>query len=155
MKAVHDVVEEHKKPTFLRPPVLVRNRALLWELLKHALVVTETMVECALARNWLITAQSVIEFRRCLVQALDVKDSQLLQIPHVDQQVLRELQRGKKKVNTIADFFAVPKEERKGRLNPEQQLDVQAFGEHLPDVNFECVVSVDDEDEICAGDVAA
>ena len=40
-------------------------------------------------------------------------------------------------------------------LAPRQQLDVQAFGEHLPDVNFECVVSVDDEDEICAGDVAA
>jgi len=183
MKAIHDTVEEQKKPTFVRPPVLVRNRALLWahlqrqhalftpalaksveELLKHALVITETMMECALSRandprsnsgNWLITAQSVIEFRRCLVQALDVKDSQLLQIPHVDQQVLRELQRGKKKVNTIADFFAVPKEERKGRLTPEQQLDVQAFGEHLPDVNFECVVSVDDEDEICAGDVAA
>ena len=35
--------------------------------------------------------------------------------------MLRELQRGKKKVNTIADFFAVPKEERKGRLTPESE----------------------------------
>merc|ERR1719482_1618956 len=69
MKAIHDIVEEHKKPTFVRPPVLVRNRALLWahlqrqhslftpalakaveELLKHALVITETMMECALSR---------------------------------------------------------------------------------------------------------
>merc|ERR1719261_191434 len=157
MKAVHDAVEEPKKPQYARPPVLVRNRALLGahlqrklpselspelrkdldELLGHSLLLTETMVDCAMSRNWLVTAQAVIEFRRCLVQALDVKDSQLLQIPHVDQQVLRELQRGKKKVNTVADFFAVPKEERKGRLSPEQQLDVQAFGEHLPQVNFE------------------
>merc|ERR1719420_1234369 len=100
MKAIHDTVEE---------------------LQKHALVITETMMECALSRandprsnsgNWLITAQSVIEFRRCLVQALDVKDSQLLQIPHVDQNVLREVVRGKKKVNTVQEYLAPPAEER-------------------------------------------
>jgi translocation protein SEC63 len=132
MKAVHDAVDEHKKPQFVRPPVLVRNRALVWahlqrktdllspelkkdldELLGHSLLITETMVDCAMSRNWLVTAQAVIEFRRCLVQALDVKDSQLLQIPHIDQGLLKELQRGKKKANTVQDFLATPKEERK------------------------------------------
>jgi translocation protein SEC63 len=102
----------------------------------------------------LITAQAVIEFRRCLVQALDVKDSQLLQIPHIDQTLLRELQRGKKKANTVAEFLATPKEERKGRLSPAQQLDVEEFGIHFPDIEISAHVEVDGEDEVSAGDVA-
>merc|ERR1719389_1117197 len=102
-------------------------------------------MECALSRandprsnsrNWLVTAQAVIEFRRCLVQALDVKDSQLLQIPHIDQGLLKELQRGKKRANTVQEFLATPKEERKGRLTPAQQLDVEEFGLHFPDVEI-------------------
>lgn len=174
MKAVHDAVEEPKKAQYARPPVLVRNRALLWahlqrklpselspelrkdldELLGHSLLLTETMVDCAMSRNWLITAQAVIEFRRCLVQAMDVKDSQLLQIPHINQDLLRELQRGKKKANTVKEFIETPKEERKGRLSPAQQLDVEEFGRHFPDVEISAHVEVDGEDEVAAGDVA-
>lgn len=47
-------------------------------------------------------------------------------------------------------------EERRGTVNmtAEQQADIQAFCEHVPNIDIQADVIVDDEDEIVVGDVA-
>lgn len=64
--------------------------------------------------------------------------------------------RGKNPVRELADFMRQDPEERRGVVNmtPEQQLDIQAFCDHVPNVKLEATVVVEDESEIVVGDVA-
>lgn len=57
-------------------------------------------------REWFYTAQAMIEFRRNLVQALDIKGPQLLQVPHFNEDILKHVARGKNACNTLVDFMA-------------------------------------------------
>ncbi|CAJ1460052.1 unnamed protein product [Effrenium voratum] len=116
-------VIEHKKRVFTFPAVM-KNQYLIWahmqrkrsqmtpelcadldELLKHSMKVTQAMIEVACMREWFGTAQGMIEFRRCLVQALDIKTSQLLQIPHFSEKQV-ELCHGFQ-VTTLREFLAM------------------------------------------------
>mmetsp|Transcript_17161 Transcript_17161/g.36874 ORF Transcript_17161/g.36874 Transcript_17161/m.36874 type:complete len:665 (+) Transcript_17161:255-2249(+) len=167
-------VQEPVKPKW-QHPIIVRNSLLvnahmqrLHELLtpelqedlelilKSSMRITQAMVEICLARGWVFSAQSVVEFRRCLVQALDIKDSPLLQIPHFDEDLIRQLNRGKGSPPTLKWFLSKPVAEQKGlqSQDPQKLLDMQAFADHLPQVELEAEVVVEDENEIVVGDIA-
>merc|ERR1719330_952225 len=92
------------------------------ELLRHSMKITQAMIELACMREWFATAQAMIEFRRCLVQALDVKSSQLLQIPHFNEEILKHCHRGKKAVSSLSEFLSKDPEQRKGlaKMDPQQ-----------------------------------
>merc|ERR1719211_786612 len=126
-------VVEHKRRTFTLP-VVMKNQYLMWahmqrrhslmspelrsdcdELLRHSMKITQAMIEIACMREWFATAQAMIEFRRCLVQALDVKSSQLLQVPHFTKDSLSKDASERKGINT---------------MEPQQALDVEAFCNH-------------------------
>merc|ERR1719159_504880 len=108
MTTLMNSVTEHKKRQFSLP-IVMRNQFLVWahmqrlhhlmsenlrgdceQLLKYSMKITQAMVEIACMREWFFTAQSMIEFRRCLVQGLDVKSSSLLQIPHFTEEHVRK-----------------------------------------------------------------
>jgi len=174
MKILMQQVTEHKKRQF-QLPIIVRNQYLIWahmqrlhhymspelrgdcdDLLKHSMKITQAMVEIACMREWFFTAQSMIEFRRSLVQALDVKSSQLLQIPHFTEEILKHCHRGKNAVSTLMEFLSRDAEQRKGlsKMEKHQLADVEAFCTHASNVELKASIEVEDEEQIVVGDVA-
>lgn len=174
MKPFATQVTEHKKRQF-QLPIIVKNQFLIWahmqrlhhlmteelradtdQLLKHAMKITQAMVEIACMREWFFTAQAMIEFRRSLVQALDVKTSQLLQIPHFNEEILKHCHRGKNAVSTLHDFIGKDPEQRKGlsKMEPQQILDIEAFVTHISNVELKGILEVEDEAEVVVGDIA-
>jgi len=174
MKPLMENTTEHKKRQW-QLPVIVRNNFLIWahmqrlhsymspelrtdldDLLKHSMRITQAMIEIACMREWFFTAQAMIEFRRCLVQALDIKTSQLLQIPHFTEETLKHCHKGKNAVSTLTEFVRKDPEDRKGLSNmePNQLLDIEAFAAHVSDVELKAIIEVEDEGDIVVGDVA-
>mmetsp|Transcript_46679 Transcript_46679/g.108787 ORF Transcript_46679/g.108787 Transcript_46679/m.108787 type:complete len:973 (+) Transcript_46679:105-3023(+) len=94
-------------------------------------------------------AEGMVHFRRCLVQALDLDSSPLLQIPHVSkvgpgpEPTLRQVLNGEAE-NWLKGL----------KLTKEQRLDVDAFCKHIPNVDLACRVQVEDEEDIGEGDLA-
>jgi translocation protein SEC63 len=174
MKPISKEVVEHKKRQF-NVPVIVKNSFLIWahmqrlhhhmtdelrkdldELLGYSMKITQAMIEIACMREWFFTAQAMIEFRRALVQGLDVKTSQLLQVPHFTEESLKHCHRGKNAVSTLSDFLHKASEERKGlgNLSPQEVADVEAFAKHVSDMDLQVKIEVEDEDHMVVGDVA-
>lgn len=107
-------------------------------------------------REWFFTAQAMIEFRRNLIQALDVKSSTLMQIPHFNEEVLKHCLRGKNASNNLSDFLQKDADSRKGlaKMEPGQLADVEAFVSHVSDMELKAAIDVEDENDIVAGDIA-
>mmetsp|Transcript_74892 Transcript_74892/g.211838 ORF Transcript_74892/g.211838 Transcript_74892/m.211838 type:complete len:681 (+) Transcript_74892:157-2199(+) len=165
-------VVEHKRRSFTLP-IIMKNQYLTWahmqrrhnlmtpelrddidHLLRHSMKVTQAMIEIACMREWFATAQAMIDFRRCLVQALDVKSSQLLQVPHFTEETLEQCKTAK--VTTLAEFLETDSEQRKSFLtmDPQQLADIEAFCSHVGEVELKASIEVEDEPEIVVGDVA-
>lgn len=174
MPPVMNAVVEHKKRQFSLP-IIVRNQTLLWahmqrqhhllskelqgdldELLVYAMKVSQAMVEIACMREWFFTAQAMIEFRRCLIQALDVKSSPLLQIPHFTEETIKHCMKGANPTKTLSDFMQKDPEQRKGTagMDANQLQDIEAYCNHMSDIELKAVVQVEDEETIVVGDVA-
>jgi len=124
-------------------------QANLDDLLRNSVLQLDTMLGYSISNGWLATVNTVLDMRRCLVQAIDLAENDLVQIPHFSPAVVYEVTRGKKKNNAAAgmvEYFKIPEEERKGRFTPNQMLDIRAFGEHIPDIEFTANVAVDGQD---------
>merc|ERR1719401_2276973 len=166
MKPLSQAIVEHKKRSFKDVPIIIKNQFLIWahmqrlhhlmtpelrsdcdQLLKYSMKITQAMVEIACMREWFFTAQAMIEFRRSLVQALVVKTSQLLQIPHFTEDSLSHTSRGKNKVSSLHEFLSKDPDQRKGvsKMNPKELLDIEAFCNHISQVQLEAKVEVEDE----------
>jgi len=175
MKPLVEKVTEHKKRQW-NVPIIVKNTLLVWghlqrlhqdmspelredidQLLRYSMKITQAMIEISCMREWFFTAQSMIEFRRSLVQALDVKSSQLLQIPHfTEEHVRKHCHSGKNKVHTLKEFVQKDAESRKGMadMTAQQLADIEAFCAYVSDVEVKAIIEVEDEDEIVVNDVA-
>mmetsp|Transcript_58999 Transcript_58999/g.173184 ORF Transcript_58999/g.173184 Transcript_58999/m.173184 type:complete len:662 (+) Transcript_58999:132-2117(+) len=172
-------VVEHKALTIKPPlPIVRKNSFLIWghmqrlhhlmsadlrkdndELLKHSMKITQAMIEIACMREWFATANAMLDFRRCLVQALDIKSSQLLQIPHFREETVQQCQSGRHPVTTLAEFLALDAAQRKevlaaAKFEPSQVADVDAFCSHIGEIEVKAWIKVEDEEEILVGDVA-
>jgi len=175
IKRLGGMVIEHKKRVFTLP-VVAKNQYLVWahmqrrhhlmstelrgdadELLRHSMKVTQAMIEIACMREWFATAQAMIEFRRCLVQALDIRSSQLLQIPHFSEEWVKQCSTDRNPVSTLAEFLESDVERRKALLygmSADHLADVEAFCAHAGQVELQAEIVVEDEGEIVVGDVA-
>jgi len=175
MKPVMDNTVEGSKRRF-NVPIVVRNQFLIWahlqrqhlhmsvalkddlkKLLIHSPKICQVMVEISCMREWFFTAQSVLEFHRCLIQGIDTKNKgfTLLQIPHYDEEQVKHALRGKKAMNSIKDFIKQDSPERRAltKMTEEQQADIDDFLGNFPDVTLDVKVYVEDEDEIVVGDI--
>lgn len=175
MKPLMENVQEHKKRQF-QMPIIIKNSFLIWahmqrlhhhmtpelkadldQLLKFSVRITQSMIEIACMREWFWTAQALIEFRVSLIQAIDVKSSELLQIPHFTEDIIKKhCTRGKTATTTIAQFLASDAEQRKGvtGMEPQQTADIDFFATHISDIELRAVVEVEDESDIVVGDIA-
>ncbi|CAE7799051.1 ERDJ2 [Symbiodinium sp. CCMP2592] len=174
MKTLSAQVVEHKKRQFTAPIIIKNNflllghmqrlhhlmsddlRADLDEMLRHSQKITQAMIEIACMREWFFTAQAMIEFRRSLIQALDVKSSQLLQIPHFNEEILKHCLKGKNATSTLLDYLQKDRDQRKGltTMSPDQVADVEAFTAHVSNMELKAITEVEDEKDIVVGDIA-
>ena len=60
---------------------------------RDSLPITQCMMEISVLSDWYLTADSVLEFRRCLIQAINGRTQSLFQIPHFDEEVVRHCHR--------------------------------------------------------------
>jgi len=90
------------------------------------------------------------------IQALDLKSSQLLQIPHFNEEVLKHCHRGKNAVSSITDFLSKDADQRKGlaQMEPQQLADIEAFCSHMSSVELKANLEVEDEKDVVVGDIA-
>lgn len=175
MKPLAEKVVEHKKRQFENWPIIIKNNFLILghmqrlhhlmtaelredldTLLRSSMKVTQAMIEIACMREWFFTAQAMIEFRRSLLQALDIRASALLQIPHVTEENLKHFKAGKTTPSNLQDFLSREPGQRVGAtmFEPEQLLDVEAFACHVSKLEVRAQVAVDGENDIVVGDVA-
>eukprot|EP00913_Durusdinium_trenchii_P016211 g15235.t1 len=166
LKMLGTQVTEHKKRQF-KLPIIIKNdyllmahmqrlhhlmspelRADLDELLRHSLKITQAMIEIACMREWFFTAQAMIEFRRSLIQ--------LLQIPHFNEETLKHCLKGKNATAMLTDYLQKDKDQRKGlsSMTPDQIADVEAFASHCSNMEVKAITEVEDEKEIVVGDIA-
>lgn len=174
LKKLTGHVIEHKKRVFTFPAVM-KNQYLVWahmqrrhelmfvelkndlnELLRHSMKVSQAMIEVACMREWFGTAQGMIEFRRCLVQALDIKSSQLLQIPHFTEKHVELCRKATPSITTLKDFLALEADERRklSQLSDTECLDVESLCQFIGESRVKATIATDDEAEIVVGDVA-
>jgi len=174
LKPLMERVVEHKKRQF-DVPIIKKNECIVWahmqrlhsfmtpelkadcdQMLKHSMSITQSMIEIACMREWFPTAQAMIEFKRCLVQALDVKSSQLLQIPHVTEEILKNIPKSRKEPTSLQEFLAKDAKQRSALLKVDgaESADVEAFCQHVSDLQLTVKIEVEDEPEIVVGDIA-
>jgi translocation protein SEC63 len=121
--------------------------------------VSALMINIAAHQGFAASTEALIEFRRCLIQALDPAASSsstsLLQVPHF---TAAEVKHCSKKAASLKAFLEQGSGDRKGisDLSPKQVGDIDEFVVHCPRMESvgDVQVYVTDEDEICVGDVA-
>lgn len=173
IKLLSGNVVEHKRCSWTLP-VVVKNQYLIWahlqrchnlmsrdlqtdlnSILSHTMRVTQAMIEIACMRDWFSSAESLIHFRRLLVQAIDIDSSELLQVPHLSKEMIEHF--AQNSILTLVDFVTATPSTRRNMLenmNPNQLADVEAFCAHISLLDIQAAFCVEDETEIIVGDVA-
>ena len=72
------------------------------------------LLQIALVRGWLASCLSCMHLSQMIVQALYDPDQELLQIPHVDLEILKHFKR--KGLKTVAGFNGLPEDEKRSLL---------------------------------------
>eukprot|EP00913_Durusdinium_trenchii_P004675 g4340.t1 len=169
LKKLTGHVIEHKKRVFTFPAVM-KNQYLVWahmqrqrhlmspelqrdldDLLRHSMKVSQAMIE-----EWFGTAQGMIEFRRCVVQALDIKSSQLLQIPNFTEKQVELCHAASPPIHSLREFLALEPDERRKltQMSDTELLDVESWCGFIGETIVQASIATDDEGEIVCGDVA-
>jgi translocation protein SEC63 len=68
------------------------------------------------SRNWLNGTIQVLNFSQLFSQALFPHQSELLQLPYMEQSFIKYFTTGKKKANTIIEFLKLEEDDRRSRL---------------------------------------
>lgn len=100
--------------------------------------------------------RGLINTRRCLVQALDLKADPLLQIPHVTKSALEAQGASLPTLQEVVNLDSGALETLLTRLKftPEQRLDAGAFCRHAPRLQVSAEAEIPDEKEISDSDFA-
>jgi len=144
----------------LRQSAKITNSSLLGDLkymLQRSTALIDAMISVCQHQDSIQTAQNCIEFGQYVTQAMWVKDSTLLQLPHFTEAEMKHCETGKGKASTITEYRAIPDEQKKGlaTFSEEQKQDVRKYLEMLPDITVESKVFVDDDedDKVYEGDL--
>eukprot|EP00339_Tiarina_fusa_P022160 CAMPEP_0117014594 /NCGR_PEP_ID=MMETSP0472-20121206/11809_1 /TAXON_ID=693140 ORGANISM="Tiarina fusus, Strain LIS" /NCGR_SAMPLE_ID=MMETSP0472 /ASSEMBLY_ACC=CAM_ASM_000603 /LENGTH=637 /DNA_ID=CAMNT_0004718189 /DNA_START=138 /DNA_END=2051 /DNA_ORIENTATION=- len=144
----------------LRQSEKVTNPMLVDDL-KYMLSVSTSLVDAMISvcqhQDSIQTAQHCIEFGQLVTQAMWVKDSPLLQLPHFTTEEIKHCDTGKGKASNVSEYRQVPEEHKKGMANfsEEQKADVAEYLKMFPDITVETKVYVDDDedDKVYEGDL--
>ncbi|KAG5175937.1 DnaJ-like/ Sec63 translocase subunit [Tribonema minus] len=157
----------------LSPPLRRDLRAML--LRSPELI--EAMVELTVSRRWLAATAAVLDFSQYVVQGLWTRDSDLMQLPHVTEGMVKAITTGKDAPKSLKNFIQmegaaaqaaaakataggdestealVEHKSFLGELQEQQRSEVWAAMRAIPDVAMEVAAFVEDEEEIAEGDL--
>lgn len=100
------------------------------------------MLQIALARQWLQTASQCISLVQCLVQAVWEGHSSLLQLPHVDSQIVKYAKGRKNPIRTVRQLVEMTEEDRRNllrTLTDEQYKTLVDVAKSFPEVVIDSV----------------
>ena len=137
------------------------SNAMLTGDLKHMLQLSNSLLDAMISvcqhQDSLSTAMNAIDFSQMITQAMWVKDSSLLQLPHFTAEEVKHCEKGKGKASGILEYKQVPDAQKKGMatFSEDQKNDVHQFLKMLPDITVESKVFVDDDedDKVYEGDL--
>src|ERR1700710_2618525 len=85
------------------------------------------LLQIAIVKQWLTSTSKIMDLSQAIVQALYPGGSPLLQLPYVDNNLLRQYYRSKKRTfPSVQAFLDAPEDQRKSllkSLNNDQYLD--------------------------------
>jgi translocation protein SEC63 len=144
----------------LRQSTKIVNSTLLGDLkymLHRSTALIDAMISVCQHQDSIQTANNCIEFGQYMTQAMWVKDSTLLQLPHFTQEEVKHCEKGKGKASTIVEYREIPDDQKKGMatFSEEQKQDVKKYLDIFPDISVESKVFVDDDedDKVYEGDL--
>lgn len=129
--------------------------------LQYMLRLSNSLIEAMIAvchhEDWLQTALNCITFGQYIAQAIWIKDSSLLQLPHFTDNEVKICETGKKGtiVKTISEFISSEPKKGMTDFTQEQKDDVMKCCKLLPNVTVTSKVFVDDDedDKVYEGDL--
>lgn len=129
--------------------------------LKHMLRLStslnDAMISVCQHSDYFQTAMNCIEFGQYVTQAMWVKDSPLLQLPHFTNNEVKHAVKGKGKATNVLDYKALEDDQKKGMADftEEQKQDVLNYLKIIPDISVDTKVFVDDDedDNVYEGDL--
>jgi translocation protein SEC63 len=117
----------------------------------------DAMVSVCQHQQALKAALACIRFGQYLTQAIWVKDSNLLQLPHFTDAEVAHVHKGKHPVKDIRKYMELPDEQKKGLadFSEQQKMDVLKCCSILPNVTIQTKIFVDDDedDKVYEGDL--
>jgi len=120
-------------------------------MLRYSNSLTEAMISICQHQDWLKTAINCINFGQYMSQAMWIKDSELLQLPHFTETEVKHCEKGKgaASAKTIKDYLLVPDSSKKGLadMTEDQKADVLRFCSLIPDIGVETKVFTDDDED--------
>lgn len=121
----------------------------LRNMLKLSNSLVDAMISVCQHQDSLQTAINCIEYSQYLTQAMWVKDSTLLQLPHFTAEEVKHCEKGKQKVSNITQYREQPDDQKKGMADftEEQKNDVLEYLKIFPDIEVSCKVFVDDDED--------
>jgi len=126
-------------------------------MLRRSTSLIDAMISVCKHQDTLQTAINCIEFGQYMTQAMWVKDSSLLQLPHFTQEEVKHCNKGKGKASNVLEYRDIPDDQKKGMANftDEKKEDVKKYLKMLPDISVETKVFVDDDedDKVYEGDL--
>lgn len=126
-------------------------------MLKHATSLIDAMISVCKNLDAAQTAIFCIEFGQYVTQAMWVKDSILLQLPHYGEKEIKACQKGKNKITTMQEYMELEESEQNGMedFTEEQKADVRKYLKIYPDITVEARIFVDDDedDKVYEGDI--
>mmetsp|Transcript_16180 Transcript_16180/g.37496 ORF Transcript_16180/g.37496 Transcript_16180/m.37496 type:complete len:645 (-) Transcript_16180:242-2176(-) len=129
----------------------------LKRMLRLSTSLNDAMISVCKHQDHLQTATNCIEYGQYLTQAMWVKDSPLLQLPHFTEEEAKHAEAGKGKAASILYYKELPEDQKKGMLHfsEDQKQDVSNYLKMIPDISVETKVFVDDDedDNVYEGDL--
>jgi translocation protein SEC63 len=135
-----------------------QNQEDLKYMLQLSTALIDAMISVCKHQDALSTALTCIEFGQYMTQALWVKDSPLLQMPHFTAEEAKHCKtKAGNMIKSIKEYKEVPDDQKKGMVNftAVQREDVMKFLNIYPDITVTTKVFVDDDedDTIYEGDL--
>jgi translocation protein SEC63 len=129
----------------------------LKRMLRLSTSLNDAMISVCKHQDHLQTAMKCIEYGQFLTQAMWVRDSSLLQLPHFTEEEVKHASKGKGKANNITEYRALDDDAKKGMatFSEEQKQDVLSYLKMIPDISIDTKVFVDDDedDNVYEGDL--
>lgn len=126
-------------------------------MLRYSSSLIDAMISVCKHQESLDAALSCIKFGQYVTQAMWIRDSELLQLPHFTKAEVAHASKGKNGAKTIKEYIALDNSSKKGLadFSEAQKEDVFKTTEMLPDVTIESKVFVDDDedDNVYEGDL--